>query len=84
MTLALLPRNSLTRWLTLATLVPALLHFSAGTAGQPPGRPGPDPVDRGPVPGLGRRRRRRAAALVRGSNRIFAEARRNQRDRGGE
>jgi hypothetical protein len=29
-TLALLPRNSLTRWLTLATLVPALLHFSAG------------------------------------------------------
>ena len=29
-TLALLPRNSLTRWLTLATLVPALLHFNAG------------------------------------------------------
>jgi hypothetical protein len=29
-TLALLPRNSLTRWLTLATFVPALLHFSAG------------------------------------------------------
>jgi len=29
-TLALLPRNSLTRWLTLATLVSALLHFSAG------------------------------------------------------
>jgi hypothetical protein len=32
-TLALLPRNSLTRWLTLATLVPALLHFSAGQPG---------------------------------------------------
>jgi hypothetical protein len=29
-TLALLPRNSLTRWLTLATIVPALAHFSAG------------------------------------------------------
>jgi hypothetical protein len=29
-TLALLPRNSLTRWLTLATMVPALVHFSAG------------------------------------------------------
>ncbi len=29
-TLALLPRNSLTRWLTLATLVPALLHFNGG------------------------------------------------------
>jgi hypothetical protein len=29
-TLALLPRTSLTRWLTLATLLPALLHFSAG------------------------------------------------------
>jgi len=36
-TLALLPRNSLTRWLTLATLVPALLHFSAG---QPDNHPG--------------------------------------------
>jgi hypothetical protein len=29
-TLALLPRNSLTRWLTLATYVPAMLHFSGG------------------------------------------------------
>ena len=29
-TLALLPRNSLTRWLTLATGGMALLHFSAG------------------------------------------------------
>jgi hypothetical protein len=29
-TLALLPRNSLTRWLTLATIAPALAHFSAG------------------------------------------------------
>ena len=29
-TLALLPRNSLTRWLTLATFVPAMLHFSGG------------------------------------------------------
>jgi len=37
-TLALLPRNSLTRWLTLATLVPALLHFSAG---QPDHHPAP-------------------------------------------
>ena len=43
-TLALLPRNSLTRWLTLATLVPALLHFSAGQPDNHPGRPGPDPV----------------------------------------
>jgi hypothetical protein len=35
-TLALLPRNSLTRWLTLATIVPALVRFSAGSpAGQP-------------------------------------------------
>ncbi len=30
MTLALLPRNSLTRWLTLATAVLALLHFNGG------------------------------------------------------
>jgi hypothetical protein len=29
-TLALLPRNSLTRWLTLATAVLALLHFNGG------------------------------------------------------
>jgi hypothetical protein len=29
-TLALLPRNSLTRWLTLATGVLALLHFNGG------------------------------------------------------
>ena len=36
-TLALLPRNSLTRWLTLATLVPALLHFNAGHLDNHPG-----------------------------------------------
>jgi hypothetical protein len=36
-TLALLPRNSLTRWLTLATLVPALLHFNAGHPDNQPG-----------------------------------------------
>jgi hypothetical protein len=40
-TLALLPRNSLTRWLTLATLVPALLHFSAGQPDNHPGAPAP-------------------------------------------
>ncbi len=39
-TLALLPRNSLTRWLTLATVVPALLRLQRRPAGQPPGRPG--------------------------------------------
>ncbi len=42
-TLALLPRNSLTRWLTLATLVPALLHFSAGQPDNHPGAPAPTP-----------------------------------------
>ena len=42
-TLALLPRNSLTRWLTLATLVTALLHFSAGQANSRPGGPAPTP-----------------------------------------
>jgi hypothetical protein len=42
-TLALLPRNSLTRWLTLATLVPALLHFSAGQPDNHPGGPAPTP-----------------------------------------
>ena len=42
-TLALLPRNSLTRWLTLATLVPALLHFSAGQPDRHPGGPAPTP-----------------------------------------
>ncbi|MBV9208066.1 MAG: hypothetical protein JO037_22300, partial [Actinobacteria bacterium] len=36
-TLALLPRNSLTRWLTLATCGLALLHFNAG---QPDNHPG--------------------------------------------
>ena len=36
-TLALLPRNSLTRWLTLATGALALLHFSAGQGGTHPG-----------------------------------------------
>ncbi len=40
-TLALLPRNSLTRWLTLATFVPALLHFSAGHPDNHPGAPTP-------------------------------------------
>jgi len=40
-TLALLPRNSLTRWLTLATVVPALLHFSAGQPDNHPGAPAP-------------------------------------------
>jgi hypothetical protein len=40
-TLALLPRNSLTRWLTLASLVPALLHFSAGHPDNHPGAPPP-------------------------------------------
>ena len=40
-TLALLPRNSLTRWLTLACLVPALLHFSAGHPDNHPGAPPP-------------------------------------------
>src|SRR5579871_3606733 len=42
-TLALLPRNSLTRWLTLATLVPALLHFSAGQPDNHPGGSAPTP-----------------------------------------
>ena len=42
-TLALLPRNSLTRWLALATLVPALLHFSAGQPDNRPGGPAPTP-----------------------------------------
>ncbi len=42
-TLALLPRNSLTRWLALATLVPALLHFSAGQPDNHPGGPAPTP-----------------------------------------
>jgi hypothetical protein len=40
-TLALLPRNSLTRWLTLATFVPAMLHFSGGQPDNHPGAPGP-------------------------------------------
>jgi hypothetical protein len=40
-TLALLPRNSLTRWLTLATFVPAMLHFSAGPTSNHPGAPTP-------------------------------------------
>src|SRR5579872_4157231 len=42
-TLALLPRNSLTRWLTIVTLVPALLHFSAGQPDSHPGGPAPTP-----------------------------------------
>ena len=40
-TLALLPRNSLTRWLTLATFVPAMLHFSGGQPDNHPGAPAP-------------------------------------------
>jgi hypothetical protein len=36
-TLALLPRNSLTRWLTLVTGGIALLHFSSGHPGNHPG-----------------------------------------------
>jgi hypothetical protein len=40
-TLALLPRNSLTRWLTLVTAGIALLHFSAG---QPDNHPGGGPA----------------------------------------
>ena len=40
-TLALLPRNSLTRWLTLATGVLALLHFNAGQSPSHPGAPTP-------------------------------------------
>ena len=40
-TLALLPRNSLTRWLTLATGALALLHFSAGQPDNHPGAPTP-------------------------------------------
>jgi len=40
-TLALLPRNSLTRWLTLATAVLALLHFSGGQPTNHTGAPAP-------------------------------------------
>ena len=40
-TLALLPRNSLTRWLTLATGVLALLHFNAGHPTNQPAGPTP-------------------------------------------
>jgi hypothetical protein len=40
-TLALLPRNSLTRWLTLATGVLALLHFNAGHPTDQPAGPTP-------------------------------------------
>ena len=47
-TLALLPRNSLTRWLTLATGALALLHFNAGHPDEPAGRP--DPVAMRPEP----------------------------------
>ena len=38
-TLALLPRNSLTRWLTLATGALALAHFNAGHPDNHPGAP---------------------------------------------
>jgi len=40
-TLALLPRNSLTRWLTLATGALALSHFNAGHPDNHPGAPTP-------------------------------------------
>ena len=40
-TLALLPRNSLTRWLTLVTGAAALLHFNAGHPTNPPVAPTP-------------------------------------------
>jgi hypothetical protein len=40
-TLALLPRNSLTRWLALATCGLALLHFNAGHPDNHPGAPSP-------------------------------------------
>jgi hypothetical protein len=40
-TLALLPRNSLTRWLMLATGVLAMLHFNAGHPTNPPASPSP-------------------------------------------
>jgi hypothetical protein len=40
-TLALLPRNSLTRWLTLVTGGIALLHFSGGHPGNHPSAPTP-------------------------------------------
>ena len=40
-TLAMLPRNSLTHWLALATFVPALLHFKAGNPGIHPGNLAP-------------------------------------------
>jgi hypothetical protein len=40
-TLALLPRNSLTRWLTLATGALALSHFNAGHPDNHPGAPAP-------------------------------------------
>jgi hypothetical protein len=39
--LALLPRNSLTRWLTLATGALALLHFSGGQPTNHTGAPAP-------------------------------------------
>ncbi len=42
-TLALLPRNSLTRWLTLVTAGIAYLHFSAGQPDNHPGGPAPTP-----------------------------------------
>jgi hypothetical protein len=42
-TLALLPRNSLTRWLTLVTAGIALLHFSAGQPDNHPGGQAPTP-----------------------------------------
>jgi hypothetical protein len=40
-TLALLPRNTLTRWLTLATGGLALFHFNGGFPGNPTVGPTP-------------------------------------------
>ena len=78
-TLALLPRNSLTRWLTLATFVPAHAALQRRAAGQPPRRPGavsraaPAGASAGAVPGLGRGGRRRAAALVQPEDRAVED-----------
>lgn len=51
-TLALLPRNSLTRWLTLVTAVLAILHFNGGWHAAPGGRLRSGDVST--EPGLGR------------------------------
>ena len=53
-TLALLPRSSLSRWLTLATLVPAMLHFSGGHPDNHPILQLSHATGAGSVQGLGR------------------------------